>query len=974
MLGRQQIAGIPTAIHELFKNAHDAYAERAEVDFFRRTRLLVLRDDGYGMTRHDIENRWLTLGTESRVDANNQKLEDVWTGPKNLPRRVVMGEKGIGRLAIAVIAPVTLILTRAVRTDGLHDLVVALVHWGLFEQPGIDISSIDVPIREFPGGTLPSRDDIGILADAVLNNIEALNSDLPEQTRERLIADLATVRAISPDKLDVTLNNGVENPLSLTGNGYGTHFIVLPVAPEMDDDIDGGSDGDASKLERSLLGFSNTLSGDTPVIRTEFRDHKFEKPDSLIGPMQFFDTEDYACADHHFEGRFGPDGQFVGTVTVFGTPHEFVCNWPDGRGRNSRCGPFDFKYAYVQGKSDQTTIPSERWKALTRKLDRVGGVYIYRDGIRVLPYGNSDYDFLDIELRRNKAFKDWFFSYRRGMGYVALTHADNGALSEKAGREGFRENQAYRDLRSILINLFRQLAIEFFRATSPQGDVFIEKRAELERQAALLEKQRKKADSRRSEFGEILKKFFERWEQRYFHVAAEDIRTKLQEKLNSLENESDLGEIALVLRNIEAETRSRIRSLANQSAIALPRGLNLSRSLEKDWEAFQRLLPIFKSDVLQPLEQDVSALLGNVANGTLGAAHRREVALQLIEEQRDAIVKDLTNLRREAFGTHEQANQALKHVMREEFSNVRQSIEDLVGDFTRRSATSPDELDEMRSQVESKMSALGSNEAAFFASIQRQMFDFAEGLKARETADDRFAALEKRNQILEEKLDFYTDFAQMGLAVGVLQHEFDQAARGFRATMVHLKPWADKNPSLKEIYDVLREHFDHLDGYLRALDPLGRRLNRATAPLTGEEVLAAIRRVFSEALEEKGIELITTDEFRAKTVQCRSSSVIAAFVNVVDNAIYWLGNRAHGERHIILDADNKGYLISNTGPGIDERISGRIFDFGETTKPGGRGMGLAVSRDALRRDGFEIELLHAGREVKPVFRISSREK
>ena len=65
MLGRQQIAGIPTAIHELFKNAHDAYAERVEVDFYRRNRVLVLRDDGYGMTRDDVENRWLTLGTES---------------------------------------------------------------------------------------------------------------------------------------------------------------------------------------------------------------------------------------------------------------------------------------------------------------------------------------------------------------------------------------------------------------------------------------------------------------------------------------------------------------------------------------------------------------------------------------------------------------------------------------------------------------------------------------------------------------------------------------------------------------------------------------------------------------------------------------------------------------------------------------------------------------------------------------------
>ena len=41
MLGRQQIAGIPTAISELFKNAHDAYARCVEVDYFRDTRLFI---------------------------------------------------------------------------------------------------------------------------------------------------------------------------------------------------------------------------------------------------------------------------------------------------------------------------------------------------------------------------------------------------------------------------------------------------------------------------------------------------------------------------------------------------------------------------------------------------------------------------------------------------------------------------------------------------------------------------------------------------------------------------------------------------------------------------------------------------------------------------------------------------------------------------------------------------------------------
>src|SRR5580704_3164918 len=112
MLGRQQIAGIPTAISELFKNAHDAYADRAEVDFYRSDGLFLLRDDGVGMSRDDFESRWLTLGTESKVKSSVTGMSMPKIDPTK-PRRPILGEKGIGRLAIAVVGPQVLVLTRA---------------------------------------------------------------------------------------------------------------------------------------------------------------------------------------------------------------------------------------------------------------------------------------------------------------------------------------------------------------------------------------------------------------------------------------------------------------------------------------------------------------------------------------------------------------------------------------------------------------------------------------------------------------------------------------------------------------------------------------------------------------------------------------------------------------------------------------------------------------------------------------------
>ena len=125
MLGRQQIATVQNAIAELFKNAYDAYAKRVQVDYLRGNGVdengtLLVRDNGIGMTKDDFENKWLVLGTESKVNADR----DPGYIPEGMSLRKITGEKGIGRLAIALLGRQVVVFTRAERKDGLHDLVV----------------------------------------------------------------------------------------------------------------------------------------------------------------------------------------------------------------------------------------------------------------------------------------------------------------------------------------------------------------------------------------------------------------------------------------------------------------------------------------------------------------------------------------------------------------------------------------------------------------------------------------------------------------------------------------------------------------------------------------------------------------------------------------------------------------------------------------------------------------------------------
>jgi hypothetical protein len=232
MLGRQQIAGVANAISELFKNAYDAYADNVIVDYFRSDGLFVLRDDGVGMTEEDFLERWLTLGTESKV-AGIKGIKKPYEDKKKDPR-VIIGEKGIGRLAIAIIGPQVLVLSRAERDDGLRDSVTAFIHWGLFEAPGVNLDDIEIPVGTFPGGKLPSSDDVDAMVDIVRENTKRLEKDgaIEPEIAEKIFADL--------DVFDPEVD-GLVNALGAPGlidDGRGTHFYILPSNTTIRDDLE----------------------------------------------------------------------------------------------------------------------------------------------------------------------------------------------------------------------------------------------------------------------------------------------------------------------------------------------------------------------------------------------------------------------------------------------------------------------------------------------------------------------------------------------------------------------------------------------------------------------------------------------------------------------------------------------------------------------------------------------------------------
>ena len=976
MLGRQQIAGIPTALHELFKNAHDAYARRVEVDYFRAQRQLILRDDGDGMTRQEFVGKWLTLGTESKVNANLETPANG--GPRGLRPRKVLGEKGIGRLAVAAIGSCVLAMTRKDPTmTDIDELIVALVHWGLFEIPGIDLSAIDIPILALPAGQVPSQDDMKVLTDQVRTAIERLAANVSDLKRKSLLEALDAIETADPQSIERWLSEAAASEdrpdVTLTGKGHGTHFLVAPVDPILDADIDVTGPWGSSPFQRLLLGFGNTLAGDDAEFAAEFRDHR---PDGrtleLIGEKSFFTPEEFYSVDHHFEGRFDEFGQFTGTIQLYrGEPQQYILSWPQAAGRPTECGAFRLRLGYLMGLAEESRLPREEHGPMYDKLNRLGGLYIYRDGVRVLPYGNSDYDFLNIEQRRTLAAKDWFFSYRRMIGWIDITYDENAALVEKAGREGFRENRAYRQFREILEGFFKQLAIDYFRPTAELGDEFRLEREKLQEDADRLKRRDASTRERKRKFASDLQNVLGEIEAGTPATAASELTESLRSRLQAL-SDLDSQTTTNALLEIEREILEGVDQLEKRFTLVRPRGIALSKPVEAAWRSYERVRITLGETVFEPTRAEISSLVEECRTRHGVELDRQRRATENLQREKAASLTEVRKLRRDAEQAVVLLDRAVRNAMREEVAEFQAYVEGLVADLGRLNLDGlpEDEAHARQRELERALDSRLRLGRSILENMREQLASVAAAVVEGDDVEETAAALERRTVELQDRLDLYTDLAQAGSAIGIVGHEFGNVATGLRKSVDRLKPWAAGTPALKGIYDDILSYFSELDSYLALFAPLSRRRYRRRTAVSGAYIEKYLLEALAGRLEESGIELKITDAFRKRSLQGLLPTILGAALNIVDNALYWAGTSEGDDKYIVLDSDEEGWLFSNSGPGIPLRMEERIFEFGVSTKPGGRGMGLAISRDALRKIGCDLELLNPGTQGHPVFRIT----
>lgn len=956
MLGRQQIANVSTAISELFKNAHDAYADHAEVDYFRSDNLLVIRDDGVGMTPQEFEERWLVLGTESKFAPHGQKVDTY--RPPGKPERAIMGEKGIGRLAIALLGKQVLILSRAERKGKTHDLVMCFIHWELFELSGINLEDIELPVKRFSGDELPSFNDVEKLTDDFKETVSALSEKHQAPGFKKILDDISDFQ-VDPRDISDFLGG-----ISLKDRSSGTHFYVAPADDGIANEIERERQQDTKDFTKFLLGFSNAVFRDSPPppIQTAFRYWPTDAVcDDLIGEGEFFTAEELDTADHRITGRFDEYGQFVGDVKIYDELiSDHVIPWSAGQGYPTRCGPFEIELGYIAGAQRETSLPPDEWKRITDKLNKIGGVYVYRDRIRILPYGNSDVDWLNIEERRTKSAAYYFFSHRRIFGAVKLTRTENGLLREKAGREGFQQDKAYRQLKDILENVFLQLAADFFRDSGQFSEYYSEQRSELERLELARRRREKQVSTKRKNIAASLDGFFDRVNAGMPETELSNLRDRINERMNAAANMKDPDEASSALLDAEREAGRKLAEIREGYRLAKPRGVGLSRALQREWSAYSVELDRLDKEVFSPFSVEISQTLGTVAREAKLYVDQRKRLAELIRQQAESgkklVSKEANNVRNSADSTRSSALQLSREAIRE----MQETISMVEMEFAQKDLVglSEDDVEQLRTDFEGRINAVGRKNKDTLEKVRDMLVaissNIAQGIDVADS--DIVEAMDQELLELREQTDTDSEMVQLGLAVAVINHEFEAAIKGVRRSLRELRPWASSNDELGGLYQDIRNNFDHLDGHLNLFTPLQRRLYRKAIVIKGSDINHYVRTLFEVRMRRHFIDLQTTSEFLESEVTAFPSTIYPVFVNIIDNAIFWLSG-VKEKREITLDACKDGLIISNNGPAINKRDCAAIFEQGFTRKPGGRGLGLFISRKALQKDGMDLGVI-----------------
>ena len=724
-------------------------------------------------------------------------------------------------MAIGAIGEQVLVVSKAQGSPP----ILAFVNWRMFELPHLNLDDVPIGLAEIVD-IRPTAQEV----DSVKEPVRARVFGLMQKTRtEAELAKLASILegldAIPDDLRDVS------SDLAQIG-ATGTQFLIAPVSDDLAQELESSGVRESSSLAKTLQGFTDAWLGPptSPDFVIDFVDHRVGGDnESLLDPDTFFSTDDLQLADHHILGEFLPNGDFDGSVDIFGQGTEAV-DVSTPLASSSRCGPFEFELSYIQGKASESRLDPEAFELMRSKLVYHGGLYVYMDGIRVQPYGRPDADWLEIEERRNKGISYYYFSYRRMFGAVRLTTDQNAALTEKAGREGFAQGGAYWDMRKLLINLFEELAAGFFRPGA-QSDTYERERSRLKQHHQQRAQRDREAESGRRRLRRELSDAIIALSKTDYKTDTSVVVEQLRDELAQVASRSGASHAV-------ASARERLLSMVDSLQFTEPTGFAPTTAMRQDMAFVENSIADLQKTHIAPAAAAIDQIAAETERRVATQEHDRKEQEKFV----GGVLEEAQDTVQAQHGATQALADALRDAFRTRLSEVSESFTNSIETLVPPDIAASDRW--LSDQAEFKSGATEITQATV-ADLERiaQQVRTALRIATGDTPDAATLAAAVDEEIVElrEQSDMQLEWAQLGMALAVVEHDFRVTVGNIRRDIRRVRSWAQKNPQLVRVYEDLNRDFEHLDNYLQMLTPMQRRVRRQATQIKGSAIIRFVR-------------------------------------------------------------------------------------------------------------------------------------
>ncbi len=227
-----------------------------------------------------------------------------------------------------------------------------------------------------------------------------------------------------------------------------------------------------------------------------------------------------------------------------------------------------------------------------------------------------------------------------------------------------------------------------------------------------------------------------------------------------------------------------------------------------------------------------------------------------------------------------------------------------------------------------------------------------------ETITERDAALEELQQA-QERLVQSEHQAAMGFLTAGLAHEIRNPLGAIRGGAEILRDAEQADDQQRRVAQLLTQETERLDGVLTRFLRFARRERAELVPANLADLADEVVQLVSPEAAQRGVAIDHQRCSALPTVHLDAGAVRQVLLNLVLNAMQVQPDG--GRVRLVSGIDEEAALplfarVEDAGPGVAEGERAAVFHPYYSTRPGGTGLGLALSRRVLTEHGGTLNL------------------